>query len=62
LEGELFDVKIKYEINAAPMKDYIKERFKKSLIKITEENQETTVSTGPETINKEDKRTPETSK
>jgi hypothetical protein len=62
LEGELFDIKIKHEINVAPMKDYIEEWFRKSLIKITEENQEATVSTGPETVSKEDKRTPTTPK
>jgi len=58
LEGELFYVKIKHEINMAPMKDYIEEWFRKSLLKITEENQEEAVGTEPETVSKEDKRTP----
>jgi hypothetical protein len=35
LEGELFDIKIKHEINVAPMKEYIEEWFKKALINIT---------------------------
>ena len=47
LEGELFYVKIKHEINMAPMKDCIEEWFRKYLINITEENQEATVSIGP---------------
>jgi hypothetical protein len=62
LEGELFDVKIKHEINVVPMKDCIEEWFRKYLIKITKENQEATVSVVLETVSKEDKRTPTTPK
>ena len=46
LEGILFDIKIRHEINGAPMKYCIEEWLKKALIKITEENQEGAVSTG----------------
>jgi hypothetical protein len=62
LEGILFDIKIRHEINVAPMKDYIEEWLKGALIKITEENQEATVSTGHETVIKENIRTPTTHK
>jgi hypothetical protein len=31
LEGELFNIKIRHEINVAPMKSYIEEWFKKEL-------------------------------
>jgi hypothetical protein len=62
LEGILFDIKIRHEINVAPMKDYIEEWLKKALIKIMEENQEEAVSIGHETIIKENIRTPTTHK
>jgi len=57
LEGILFDIKIRHEINVAPMKDYIEEWLKKSLINITEEIQEEAVSTGHEIVIKETIRT-----
>jgi hypothetical protein len=31
LEGELFNIKIRHEINMAPMKNYIEEWFKKEI-------------------------------
>jgi len=62
LECELFDVKVKHEINVTPMKEYIEELFRKALINITKENQETTISTSPKTARKEDKRTTMTPK
>jgi len=41
-ENELFEIKTRHEIMVAPLREYIEEWFKKALIKITEpENQET---------------------
>jgi hypothetical protein len=57
LEGELFNIKIRHEINVAPMKSYIEEWFKKAIDKLTTEGQET-VETVPVTINEDNKRTP----
>jgi hypothetical protein len=62
LEGILFDIKIKHEINVSPMKYYIEEWLKGALIKITEENQEVVVSTNHETVIKENIRTSTTHK
>jgi hypothetical protein len=39
LEGELFNIKIRHEINMAPMKNYIEEWFKKAINKLTTEGQ-----------------------
>jgi hypothetical protein len=57
LEGELFNIKIRHEINVAPMKNYIEDWFKKAIDKLTKEGQETTVETVPITTNEENKRT-----
>jgi hypothetical protein len=56
LEGELFNIKIRHEINVAPMKRYIEEWFKKAIDKLTNEGQEA-VETVPVTIDENDKRT-----
>jgi hypothetical protein len=45
LEGILFDIKIRQEINVAPMKEYIEDWLKRALIKITEEDQLEVVGT-----------------
>jgi hypothetical protein len=37
LEGELFNIKIRHEINVALMKNYIEEWFKKKIDKLTNE-------------------------
>ena len=37
LEGDLFNIKIRHEINMAPMKFYFEEWFKKSINKLTNE-------------------------
>jgi len=39
LESELFDIKIRHEINVAPMRSYIEEWFKKAIHQITNETQ-----------------------
>ena len=57
LEGELFNIKIKHEINVAPMNSYIEDWFKKAIYKLTKEGQETIVEMVPITVNKENKRT-----
>jgi hypothetical protein len=57
LEGELFNIKMRHEIHAAPMKNYIEYWFKKAISKLTKEGQETTVETIPITVNEENKRT-----
>jgi len=57
LEGELFNIKIRHEINVAPMKSYIEDWFKKAIDKLTKEGQETTVEMVLVTINEENKRT-----
>jgi hypothetical protein len=56
LEGELFNIKIRHEINVAPMKNYIEDLFKKAIDKLTKEGQEL-VETVPITVNEDDKRT-----
>jgi hypothetical protein len=38
LEGTIFDIKVRQEINVAPMKEYIENWLKQALIKITEED------------------------
>ena len=55
LEGALFNIKIRHEINVAPMKSYFEEWFKKAIDKLTNEEQEI-VETVPVTI-ENDKRT-----
>ena len=56
LEGELFHIKFRHEINVAPMKNYIEYWFKKAIDRLTKESQETTVETVPITTNEENKR------
>jgi hypothetical protein len=56
LERDLFNIKIWNEINVASMNMYIKEWFKKSIDKLTNEGKET-VETVPVTVNEENKRT-----
>jgi hypothetical protein len=51
LEGELFYIKIRHEINVVPMKNYIEDWFKRAIDKLTKE--------GQETVSKENKRTTE---
>jgi hypothetical protein len=57
LEGELFNIKIRHEINKAPMKCYIEEWFKKDIDKLTNEGKET-VEMIPVTFNEDNKGTP----
>jgi len=52
----LFNIKIRHEIDVAPMKTYIKEWFKKAIDKLINEGQEA-VDTVPITVNDNDKRT-----
>jgi hypothetical protein len=52
----MLNIKIRHEINVAPMNIYIKEWFKKAIEKLTNEEQET-VETVPITVNENDKRT-----
>jgi hypothetical protein len=56
LEGELFNIKIRHEINVAPMKNYIEYWLKKAIDKLTKEGQEA-VDMVPITINEDNKRT-----
>jgi hypothetical protein len=56
LEGELFNIKIRHEINVAPMKSYIEEWFKKAIDKLTNEGQEA-VDIVHVTVDDNDKRT-----
>ena len=56
LEGELFNIKIRHEINVAPMKSYIEEWFKKAIDKMTNEGQEA-VETIPVIVDENNKRT-----
>jgi hypothetical protein len=56
LEGELFNIKIRHEINVAPMKSYIEYWFNKEIDKLTKEGKET-VETVPVTVNEDNKRT-----
>jgi hypothetical protein len=59
LEGELFNIKIRHEINVVPMKSYIEDWFKKAIDKLTKEGKETIVETVLITFNEENKRTSE---
>jgi hypothetical protein len=45
MENELFEIKTKHEIMVAPMREYIEEWLRKSLIKITETDQHEVVTT-----------------
>jgi hypothetical protein len=56
LEGELFNIKIRHEINVAPIKNYIEEWFKKAIDKLTDEGKETFEAV-PIIGNKDNKRT-----
>jgi hypothetical protein len=56
LEGELFNIKIRHEINVAPMKNYIEEWFKEAIEKLANEGQET-VGTVRVFVNEDNKRT-----
>jgi hypothetical protein len=56
LENELFDIKIRHEINVAPMRSYIEEWFKKVIDKLTNEKKRT-VETVPITTEERQKRT-----
>jgi hypothetical protein len=40
LEGDLFKIKIRHEINVAPIKSYIEEWFKKAIDKLNNEGKE----------------------
>ena len=41
LEGEILNIKIRHEINMAPMRSYIDEWFKKVVDKLTDEGKRT---------------------
>jgi hypothetical protein len=56
LEGEIFNIKILYEINVAPMRSYIEEWFKKVVEKLTNEGKKI-VETVPVTVDERNKRT-----
>jgi hypothetical protein len=56
LEGELFNIKIRHEINVAPMRSYIEEWFKKVVDKLTNERKRT-VEMVPVTVEESHKRT-----
>jgi hypothetical protein len=56
LEGELFNIKIRHEINIAPMKNYIEDWFRKAIDKLTKEGKET-IQTVPIIVNEYNKRT-----
>jgi hypothetical protein len=57
LEGELLNIKIRHEINVAPMKSYIEYWFRKTIDKLTKEGQETTIEMVPITFNEDNTRT-----
>jgi hypothetical protein len=57
--GELFNIKIRHEINVAPMKNYTEDWFKRAIDKLTKEGQEMTVWTAPKTVSEKNKRTKE---
>jgi hypothetical protein len=57
LEGELFNIKIRHEINVATMEIYIEEWFKKEVNKLTNEGKET-IKTVLVAINEDNRRTP----
>jgi hypothetical protein len=56
LEGVLFNIKIRHEINVTPMKSYIEEWFKKAIEKLKNEGQEA-VEMVLVTVNENDKMT-----
>jgi hypothetical protein len=56
LEGTIFDIKVRQEINVAPMKEYIENWLKQALIKITEEDQLEAVGIGRATTTRDDTR------
>jgi len=56
LEGKLFNLKIRHEMNMGPMKIYIEEWFKKVINKLTNVGKET-VETVLVTMDENDKRT-----
>ena len=56
LENKLFNIKIRHEINVAPMKNYIEYWFRKAIDKLTKKDQEATLETVPTTVNEENKR------
>jgi hypothetical protein len=53
IEDSLFDIRVRQEVIVAPMRDYVENWLKQDLIKITEENQEVAVTTGPKTTTQE---------
>jgi hypothetical protein len=57
IENELFNIKGKQEVNVAPIREYIEEWFKKTLIKITEGPTEEVNISHITTINKDTKST-----
>jgi hypothetical protein len=57
LEDELFNSKIRHEINVAPMKNYIEDWFKREIDNLNKEGHETKVETVRVTVNEENKRT-----
>jgi hypothetical protein len=56
-EGELFNIKIRHELNVVPMKNYIEYWFKKAIDKLTKEGQETTIEMVLISVNEENKKT-----
>jgi len=56
LESELFNTKLRHEINVVPMRSYIEEWFKKVVDKITNEGQ-MTLHMVPITVEESHKRT-----
>ena len=56
LEGELFNIKIRHEINGVPMRNYIQHWFKREIDKLSKEGQEIAVETVHVTFNEENKR------
>jgi hypothetical protein len=58
LEGDLFNIKIRHEINVAPMRSYNEEWFKKDIDKLTDEGQRE-VEMVPVTIDEIHQRTSE---
>ena len=53
LERTLFDIKVKKEIILTPMREYIENWLRQTLIKITKEDQVDMVGTGHETATKD---------
>jgi hypothetical protein len=62
LESTLFDTKLRQEITAAPMRDYIENWLKNALTKIMELYQEEVVATGHEIPMKEIRKGTSTSR